>query len=65
MACRICKLHLLECEILENEIKLDSEANFEFVFVNLKKQKTALTAFKSVLRKRQILLKLQENLKII
>ena len=73
MTCRICKLqdtveseqHLLECEILRNEVKLDSEVNFEFVFGNLKKQKTALTAFKSVLRKREILLKLQENLKII
>ena len=42
-------------------VKLDSEVNFEFVFGNLNKQKTALTAFKSVLRKREILLKLQEK----
>ena len=69
MMCRICKLqdtveneqHLLECEILRNEVKLDSDVNFEFVFGNLNKQKTALTAFKSVLRKREILLKLQEK----
>ena len=58
MTCRICKLqdtveseqHLLECETLRNEIKLDSEVNFEFVFGNLKKQNTAFTAFKSILR---------------
>ena len=39
MTCRMCKLkdtveneqHLLECEILRNEVKLDSEWIFEFV----------------------------------
>ena len=47
--------------MLKDEIKSDSEVKFEFVFQDLNKQKAAISAFKSVLRKREVLLKYQEN----
>ena len=64
MTCRTCRQpdsleneqHLLQCENLKNEIKSETEINFEDLFGDLEKQKETLFAYKSVLRKRDILL---------
>ena len=69
LSCRTCdeegvmenEQHILQCKMLKDEIKSDFEVKFEFVFQDINKQKAALAAFKSVLRKREVLLKLQEN----
>ena len=69
MSCRTCKIkemieneqHLLECKMFKEEIKSNVIVKYEFVFGDLDHQKIALSAFKSVLRKREVLLKLQEN----
>ena len=47
--------------MLKEEIKSNVIVKYEFVFGDLDHQKIALSAFKSVLRKREVLLKLQEN----
>ena len=64
MTCRTCRRpdsieneqHLTKCENLKSEIKSDADINFEDLFGDLKKQKETLFAYKSVLRKRDILL---------
>ena len=64
MTCKTCRLpdsieneqHLLKCKNLRSEIKSDADINFECLFGDLKKEKETLFAFKSVLRKRDILL---------
>ena len=69
MSCRTCNLkdiieneqHLLECALLKEEIKTNEVVKFEFVYGDMDQQKIALSAFNSVLRKREVLLKLQEN----
>ena len=69
LSCRTCsdegvvenEQHLLQCKMLKSELS-DPEVKFEFVFQNLDKQKVALAAFKAVLRKREVILKYQENL---
>ena len=63
LICRTCKLpdsiedeeHLLVCAQLKSEVE-DSEVKFEFVFQNLGNQVKAVKAFKSLLRKREVLL---------
>ena len=69
MTCRTCRKpdsfeneqHLLICENLKNEIKSET-VNFEDLFGDLKKQKETLFAYKSVLRKRDILLSTLDGL---
>jgi hypothetical protein len=70
LVCRSCKLensveneeHLLHCDALKSEIEEDHEVNFDFVYKNLEHQRKAVYAYKAVLRKREVLLKYQENL---
>jgi hypothetical protein len=58
LTCRTCKedgvveneSHLLQCKIEDQNVE------FEFVFKDVDKQRSALQAFKSVLRKREVLL---------
>ena len=67
--CRTCKeaesfeneQHLLQCKMLKDEIKQAGDVQFKHIFEDINKQKIALAAFKAVLRKREVLLKLQEN----
>ena len=69
LVCRTCRKvgsvenedHLLNCEALISENKNIGEVKFNFVYKNLEKQKRALEVFKAVLRKREVLLKYQEN----
>ena len=69
LMCRTCRKvgsvenedHLLNCEALISENKNIGEVKFNFVYKNLEKQKRALEVFKAVLRKREVLLKYQEN----
>ena len=69
LMCRTCRKvgsvenedHLLNCEALISENKNIGEVEFNFVYKNLEKQKKALEVFKAVLRKREVLLKYQEN----
>ena len=69
MVCRICKKpgyyenedHLLICESLKSENK-NQNVKFDYVFQDFKKQKIAIHTFKSVLRKRDVILKYQEKL---
>ena len=64
LTCRTCndpgsienEQHLLQCKMLKNELNSDDNVSFEDVFRDFNKQKTALAAFKIVLRKREILL---------
>ena len=64
MTCRTCRWpdsieneqHLTKCENLKSKIKSYPDINFEDLFGDLKKQKETLFAYKSVLRKRDILL---------
>ena len=66
LVCQTCKKpesienenHLLECDMLKSE-NFNPEVRFEFVFQNLEKQVMALKTYKSILRKREILLKYQ------
>ena len=66
LTCRTCKedgvveneSHLLQCKMLVGEIE-DQNVEFEFVFKDVDKQRTALQAFKSVLRKREVLLEFE------
>ena len=68
LSCRTCRVvgvkenedHLLKCKMLVSEIS-DPEVQFEYVFKDLEKQTIAIANFKAVLRKRDILLKLQEE----
>ena len=53
--------HLLNCEALISENKNIGEVEFHFVYKNLQKHQKALEVFKAVLRKREVLLKYQEN----
>ena len=50
--------HLLLCKMLVSEIQ-DQNVEFEFVFKDVDKQRSALQAFKSVLRKREVLLEFE------
>ena len=67
-SCRTCRLdgvkkdedHLLKCKMLVSEIS-DPEVEFEYVFKDIEKQTIAVANFKAVLRKRDILLQLQEE----
>jgi hypothetical protein len=69
LMCRTCRKvgsvenedHLLNCEALISENKNIGEVEFNFVYKNIEKQKKALEVFKAVLRKREVLLKYQEN----
>ena len=69
VTCRTCGVpdsieneqHLLKCENLRSEIEPDSDVNFEYLFGDLKKQKETLVAFKSVLRKRNIILSTRDG----
>ena len=66
LTCRTCKKpdsiededHLLKCDRLISENN-HPEVNFDYVFKDLDKQILALKVFKSILRKREILLKYQ------
>ena len=66
LICRTCKVpnsvedeeHLLVCDQLRSEAG-DSEVKFDFVFQNLENQVRAVKTFKSILRKREVLLKFQ------
>ena len=66
LTCRTCKedgvneneSHLLQCKMLVGELE-DSNVEFEFVFKDVDKQRTALKAFRSVLRKREVLLEFE------
>ena len=68
--CRTCREdgviedenHLLQCKNLKSELTSDIFVEFKFVFEDLEKQTIAVSAFKSVLRKREVLLKFQEQL---
>ena len=66
LICRTCKNpdsqededHLLKCESLVSEVDQDDQTvEFNFVYKDLGHQKQAVNVFKSVLRKREILLK--------
>ena len=64
--CRTCKedgvveneSHLLKCKMLVGQLE-DANVEFDFVFGDVDKQRTALQAFKSVLRKREVLLEFE------
>ena len=66
LTCRTCEKlgseenedHILVCETLVSEIDVqDIKVEFDFVYRNIEYQKLAVKAYKSVLRKRGILLK--------
>ena len=61
LVCQTCKKPEsieIECDMLKSE-NFNPEVRFEFVFQNLEKQVMALKTYKSILRKREILLKYQ------
>ena len=66
LICRTCKIpdsiedeeHLLVCDQLKSEAD-DSEVKFDFVFQNLENQVKAVKTYKSILRKREVLLEFQ------
>ena len=68
LKCRTCKKaesvenedHLLQCEMLQSEIG-NQQVEFDYVYQDLEKQIIAIKAYKSVLRKREILLKFQDG----
>ena len=68
LTCRTCRKtgsienedHILICEILKSEIG-DQQVEFDYVFQDLGKQKIAVKAFRSILRKREVLLKYQDG----
>ena len=67
LVCRTCKEigsvenedHILRCEMLKTD-NIVGNVHFEFVFQDIVKQKAAVEAFKSVLRKREIILEYQD-----
>ena len=64
--CRTCQKenkienenHILNCEALEDEVRDSQKVDFDFVFKDLKHQMIAVRAFKTVLRKRELILNL-------
>ena len=52
--------HILCCEMLKSEVD-DVEVEFDIVYRDLSKQLAAVTTFRSVLRKREVLLKYQNG----
>ena len=70
LICRTCKNpdsqededHLLKCESLVSEVDQDDQTvEFNFVYKDIGHQKQAVKVFKSVLRKREILLKYEKS----
>ena len=71
LTCRTCKVvnsienedHIIKCEALRSEVQReDEEVSFSYVFMDIEKQKKAIEVFKAILRKREVLLKYQENI---
>ena len=68
VSCRTCEEpgvveneeHLLVCKTLQSEVS-DKEVKFDFVYQDIDKQTKALAVFKSVLRKREIIVNLEDE----
>ena len=69
LTCRTCRKedsienedHILQCDALKSEVENPGEVDFNFVYMDLNHQKKAVKAYKAVLRKREVLLKYQND----
>ena len=56
IACKLCKEHLLKCEVLKTKVDVPSHVVYEDIFNHVDKQLEAVKILKQLVREREIIL---------